>query len=476
MMGVRTGTFGSVQESGNDLSPSIWQTVPLTDFFNNVAITSDGVEYISGGSFGLDGDTVGSNGNVYSGNALIPYLNAGTSTFTYEGVTFDIPLPYTDDNPGPNSVYCAGQTIPLVGYACSSLELIGWAVNGSYGGQQFSVTYADSATSDFFLSFSDWFSGLENAGSFTDETAVIGIGNPVNRDDINGNISGGPVFMYRYIIPLDITRTPATLVLPNNQFISFISLTQVTSTPSMIMWMTADSLGDYPISLSTGDQVEHWTDISGYNILAEQTTSELQPIYVTEALNGHAVVRFTGGSLSGGQFTTGQYLPGAATASANYSAFVVFRSASGAGFFQVAFSWGDGTGSTYWTGYVPDSSPTAYPGHLIDASDSHYDIYDAGDIDDTNPHLCEGIFDGSTLAGWADAVGGVGTGPDASGNHNSSSSALNSNAFNIGCYANTTIFWNGDVAEIILFNTNLSDSDRGLVEDYLMYKYGLGPG
>jgi hypothetical protein len=34
-------------------------------------------------------------------------------------------------------------------------------------------------------------------------------------------------------------------------------------------------------------------------------------------------------------------------------------------------------------------------------------------------------------------------------------------------------YLNGDIAEIIIYNSALSDTDRGLVESYLLAKWGI---
>jgi hypothetical protein len=45
----------------------------------------------------------------------------------------------------------------------------------------------------------------------------------------------------------------------------------------------------------------------------------------------------------------------------------------------------------------------------------------------------------------------------------------------IGSAAGRTegVFWEGDIAEVIIYDSALSDTDRGKVEDYLLAKWGI---
>ena len=76
------------------------------------------------------------------------------------------------------------------------------------------------------------------------------------------------------------------------------------------------------------------------------------------------------------------------------------------------------------------------------------------------------------ISGWDQGVPATGAGEGASGNHNGSSSTLSGPVIFLGCYP-AGLFWSGDIAEVLMFPVNLSDSDRGVIESYLANKYGL---
>ncbi|MEX0609572.1 MAG: T9SS type A sorting domain-containing protein [Balneolaceae bacterium] len=57
--------------------------------------------------------------------------------------------------------------------------------------------------------------------------------------------------------------------------------------------------------------------------------------------------------------------------------------------------------------------------------------------------------------------------------NNNNSHSPNSGDLYLGKRTDSTFFFNGDIAEVIVYNSVLSDADRGRVEDYLYAKYGL---
>lgn len=167
--------------------------------------------------------------------------------------------------------------------------------------------------------------------------------------------------------------------------------------------------------------------------------------------------------------TSGQYLTGTATSN-HYTVMAFIRQNSPTGMFKVAMSW-----NKFWCGVIPDaSSHIDERGCLIVASDSTNDIFSSPAVDDViNWHICEGVFDGTYLYGWDTGVPAIGSGIGASGNRNGGSSALTGNGVYIGCYgiSGQSLFWNGDIAEVMLFPTALSDDDREIIENYLINKY-----
>ena len=457
------GGFASINNSVTvNVSDSyIWQEVDLSSVFNVIGIVpaGDGGETNSG----LDGST-GINTPPTSGSSTLngtSLQNSFPNPITIGGVNFN--LNYNNEM---NTIYCNGQVIPLSGACFDYIYLLGLGVNeGTSGGYAtFTVTYSDSTTSDVQLQVSDWFTRSNN---YANETIALGGDDSIIRSD-----SVGPIYIFKYTLAIDRTKEAVSLTLPvyNKIDIFAISEASLVSTPKM--WLSGDSL-EALVGLNDGQQVSAWNDISGHANDALQLTSGLQPTFHTNVINGFPAIRFTGSSLSGHQYNTGKYLTRNLPVTGNYSVMAVVRQSSPTGKFSVAVSWGgSGGGANFWTGYIPDDSPTAYPGHFIPASDSSNDIY-SSPVDDTNWHISEGIFNGTHLSGWSSSIDGTGAGVGASGNHNGSSSTLAGSTLTIGCYKDNSLFWNGDIAEVIVFNVALSDSDRQVVESYLIHKYNL---
>jgi hypothetical protein len=72
------------------------------------------------------------------------------------------------------------------------------------------------------------------------------------------------------------------------------SAADVAAIPDIALWLVGDS-----VVADASNAVAAWTDQSGKGNNATQTTASLQPLWVSNALNGHSVVRFgSGGTLN----------------------------------------------------------------------------------------------------------------------------------------------------------------------------------
>jgi hypothetical protein len=215
------------------------------------------------------------------------------------------------------------------------------------------------------------------------------------------------------------------------------------------LWLHADAL-----SLSDGDPVSSWTDSSGNGRHATQGTSGARPIYKTSILNGQPVVRFDGvddylflGNLSAA-------FPSAAT------------------LFVVCTISGTGPGM------------------------SGYSVYGTGDNDAWWWHASGDGYQGAFRATRAEAFpsGGTNSGThlftlQSSASlyemfHNGSSLGTYSAGYNAGTahyIASLDVsggprgdrYLKGDIAEIVIYSSVLTGTDRGLVETYLNAKYAV---
>jgi hypothetical protein len=134
------------------------------------------------------------------------------STVNWNGAVFSLGTPGT-----LNAVTSA--TIPLPAGNYSNISLLGTGVLGNQvaQGPNFVVTYTDQSTASFTQSFSDWFTPQ----SYTGETTVLTM---PYRLSYNGAQDPGPVYLYGYTFPLDSTKIPQSITLPNNSDVAFLAV------------------------------------------------------------------------------------------------------------------------------------------------------------------------------------------------------------------------------------------------------------
>ena len=424
----------------------IWDKLDISSYYNKIGFVSNGFDYSGLPNYGLNGiDFVhggiwATGGNIMSSNYL------GSSPKTFGGIEFDTPI---SDNTTFNILLCEGQVIPLRGGQYTNLYMLGFVTNVAFlSSVPFVITYSDSTTDTINLGMSDWMAGPHGFGN---ETLVI---TTTSRLDINGNPDGHPAYIYEYQLSLNPNKNAVSITMPSTAFTYIISITQASQISNPACWIKADAL-----ALNNDNGVSTWSDISGNGNDFTQP-NDFQPTYITNVINGLPAVRFDSGGSTNMQTSI--------TATNKYSVFAVYKQLT-TGNFSVAVSWGSGSsGKTFWSGYIPDSSGTPYPGHLVPASDSSVDNYSSS-ADDTNWHVIDGVFDGSHLIGHD-------YGNLATPSINQVSGSLSSNNITIGAYGHSpSLYWDGYIAEVLFFTTNVSDANRALIQSYLTYKYDLQP-
>lgn len=205
------------------------------------------------------------------------------------------------------------------------------------------------------------------------------------------------------------------------------------------------------LATADGDPVGSWTDAGANARNANQATSTKRPLYKTAILNGKPVLRFDG--VDDHVFTS--TFP--ATISQPDTVFVVC-SENNAGSAHRIF---DATGSNR---QLIDLGST--PGHYAAYAGTF--LTDTAVVTPTPVVLCA-TYNGASSKLW---LGGGSTGsiPNASGN--AGSAAIDNMVIGIEQGKNVQPF-NGDIAEILLYDSNLSNANRDLVGGYLATKYGL---
>ena len=204
------------------------------------------------------------------------------------------------------------------------------------------------------------------------------------------------------------------------------------------LWLAADSIS----GKSNNDTLGRWRDLSGNNNDAVQANILLKPVYLTNVINSKPVVNFTQAS--------SQYMVSALASTQPYTLFIVGRTGVGAGNQYLVDGVALNTG--VMSGGASNNTFTMFSGNVLSASATP-----------TNFNYVCGIYDGVssvlTINGSA-TTGNVG--------------AINTTGTTFGCNGTASgQFLNGDIVEVIVYNTHLSVSNRQKVENYLKTKYAL---
>jgi hypothetical protein len=233
-----------------------------------------------------------------------------------------------------------------------------------------------------------------------------------------------------------------------------------------VLWLKADGnvYNRGTTQATDGQTVETWADASASNATVTQSTSDARPTFKANIVNGSKpVLRFTGntgqdffecttnifsGATAGTCFVVlAQTLDPPTADNSTGPAVGNFGSASG-GSPSDHSSWTDGSiydgfGSTGRKS-VGNPSTNLATWHLRSArsATSDYKFFINGTQFYTTGSNTVG-FRSSSPYGW------------------------------IGRAVGTTFFFNGDVAEVLMYNSALGATDREAVEDYLGTKYGI---
>jgi len=219
-----------------------------------------------------------------------------------------------------------------------------------------------------------------------------------------------------------------------------------TSAAGLALWFKADT----GLVTDGSGNVSQWLDQSGNGNHASQTVMAAEPVLATNAINGQPVVRFNG---------TSDYLSFPAVNTTNFTVFIVYRM----------------TGHQAWGGPMVNRAAGEY-GFELSSGTADTSVF--------QPHLVESLGGqelankttgvglslplGPTLQEWTSdyryfedgleqaVINGVG-GWDVSG----------------GRLGYAWSYMSGDIAEVLVYNTVLSDTDRQGVANYLNGKYAV---
>jgi hypothetical protein len=222
------------------------------------------------------------------------------------------------------------------------------------------------------------------------------------------------------------------------------------------LWLDANQI----TGLSDGDAVGTWSDKSGQENDATQSDASYKPTYKTNIVNSKPVVRFDGGDLLA---TTS--VVSALSSSATIFAVVKNPSTASGDDIFLGHSTAASTANNYlWIGI---RNTTGYA--AMDMNGGNTKVNGDTDLRDDVFHIHTGIKGSdNTISRYGIDGGTYGT--------NSTSFTLSANVTNIGglTYNSAAVSMiAGDIAEVIIYNSALSDGDRGDVETYLSQKYNI---
>jgi prepilin-type N-terminal cleavage/methylation domain-containing protein len=236
----------------------------------------------------------------------------------------------------------------------------------------------------------------------------------------------------------------------------------ITSIPGLRLWLEP-SLNDSitgnqaGTNLSDGELVASWNDISGNNIDVSQEINNRQPQFIASAINGLPAIRFDGvddvltnnsGAISNGNN--------------NYTMIAVWQKNAAGGesviFTQDSNGCENGSGAGIMANnnsigsYGCGADFNYYPTTLsLEENSPHISIVRV-DKSQTNPTTI--YLDGLRQASEASLIGG-----------------LNASIIGVGGSPNNGLNFNGDIAEIIVFDRALSPAELSAANKYLSKKH-----
>jgi hypothetical protein len=211
------------------------------------------------------------------------------------------------------------------------------------------------------------------------------------------------------------------------------------SIAGLSLWLRADLIS----GVSDGGPVASWNDLSGNARNATQGTGSKQPLLIYNQINGKKIVRFDAVddalvlpalvTTSASVFVVTKATPGS---SAAYSPFIITES------LRICVKLGSGTDWGTFVGADLSAGET-----LVFATPALVEMT-------STPGATFLYRDGVQKATTSGASTGAATG-------------------SIGDETGVSRFLSGDIAEIVVYNSVLSASDRLLVEKYLGQSYGI---
>ena len=248
-----------------------------------------------------------------------------------------------------------------------------------------------------------------------------------------------------------------TAVGPNGESQDSTQTSATPLAPLVVTWFKADAIA----GLTNGASLAVWTDSSSHGYFATQLTAGERPMYVTNAINGLPVVHFISSSNTCLTFNR--------PVQDNFTIFCVFRSTQGLGSGTLYYQ-GAGLVNGEVAGVVNDFGTALFANGQVCAGTGNPDVAvdSAAGFNDGNPHLL--TFKRIRNVGEVDLyMDGIYVGTTTG----STGSLTAPTKLALGEVQTGINFLTGDIGEVKIYNSALSDSDRIGQESALIQKWGV---
>jgi hypothetical protein len=231
-----------------------------------------------------------------------------------------------------------------------------------------------------------------------------------------------------------------------------------TNISGAVLWVDASQI----TGLTNNEPVATVSDLSGAGNILTQATAGVRPLYITNILNGRAILRFDGTDdllASAASFGSNNTLSGDCEA----SVFVVYRkSASTKGHI---LGWGDVNVANASFGVYDDGSIRAWA--FAGGQVFYFSSFGTTSFIVREFHKSAGAINTTSISirnGASDAAGGSAS---------STPAVDGSQLFCLGRWANSGAYFQGDVAEVVIYNRKLTAAEQSQVRGYLNNKWSV---
>ena len=282
--------------------------------------------------------------------------------------------------------------------------------------------------------------GTVNGGPYNTVVSVAG------TNYIDANVTNGVA--YYYIL---------SAVGPNGESVATTQVSATPLTPVVVTWFKADAI----TGLGNGAAVASWTDSSGNGFTASQATVGQRPTYSTAAINGLPVVHFNSASSQSLTFNR--------SIQDNFTMFCVFRSTQGLNAGSQFYA-GAGLVNGEVAGTANDFGTCLFANGQVCAGIGNPDtsINSLAGYNDGKPHLMS--FKRALITGRGELYLDGALAGSFTGNLNSLTGPAK---LALGAQQTGINFLNGDLGEVKIYSSALSDTDRTAQESELKSKWGI---